>query len=247
MRKHVLPLIFVFGLLLAHWIRPVPVQACTTTPEGQPAPTLQDRIDHASLIFTGTVVAMEGEMYEEVAVIAVSHYFKGGDGASQVKVGSWGDGAVCRRMVAVGESWLFYVMDYGNGTLHADWYTAGGAVAPPNPDFLASITELTAALPVTQPADAGQTAEIAETTPEAAETEVSPDSAPAFVTEIPAPPPQESPGAVPVPDDRPAQLPPSSFGFLPMMIVVLGLLCAFVLLALVVGVFLLRRNRGKVS
>jgi hypothetical protein len=242
MRKHVLSVFFVLGLLLAYWIRPVPAQACTTTPEGQPAPTLQDRIDHASLIFTGTVVAMEGEMYEEVAVIAVSHYFKGGDGASQVKVGSWGDGAVCRRMVAVGESWLFYVMDYGNGTLHADC-----AVAPPNPDFLASITELTAALPVTQPAETDPTAETTETTPAAAQPDESSESSSHTVTEIPAPPPIEPPRAVPLPDDRPAQLPPSSFGFLPMMVVVLGLLCAVVLGTLVVGVFLLRRNQGKVS
>ena len=256
MRKVVLTLVFLLGLLLGQWFRPVPVRACTTTPEGHPAPTLQDRLDHASLVFTGTVVAIEGEMYEEVAVVAVSHYFKGGDGASQLKVGSWGDGALCRRRVAVGESWLFYVIEYNDGSLHADWYTAGDAVASPAPEFLASITELTAALPVTQPSAAGPTAEntvtdsATATTPDPAETIVSPDTAPAvtaeLVTGIPAPPP-ESPGAVPVPDNRPVQPPTSAIGILPIIAITLALLCVFVLVAVLAGVLLLRRGQGRAS
>ena len=243
MRKLILPLIILLGMLLTVWFRPAPVLACTTTPEGQPAPTLQDRLDHASLVFTGTVIAMEGEQYEEFAVVAVSHYFKGGEGASQLRVGSWGDGALCRRRVAVGESWLFYVIEYGDGSLHADWYTAGDAVASPNPDFLTTITELTADLPVTQPAATESPAEATDTTPEAVEPDVSAD----LVTEIPVPPPAEPPGVLPVPDNRPVQPSTSAIGILPIIIIVLGLLCGLVLIAAVVGVVLLRRGQGKVS
>ena len=136
----------VFQLWLA-----VPVQACTTTPTGNPAPTLQEFVDRADVVFIGTVRDVEGEVYAAMATIEVDHYFKGGDGSAVVEMHGWGTSATCQASVNPGESWVFYGRQNADGTLYANWLTAGKAIMNPHGELLAELLVLTEGLDVQQP------------------------------------------------------------------------------------------------
>ncbi len=117
-----------------------PIYACTPTPEGKPPPTVADRVRSADVVLIGTVTTVT-ETGEPSATVQVEQYFKGADtGIEQVEILGFGGSWVCRRYVEVGDRFIFYALQYGDGTLHAHWLTAGDAVASPTNALIAEIT-----------------------------------------------------------------------------------------------------------
>ena len=174
MNKLVFGIVFAVIVLLAR-LDVSPAYACTPTPSGQEPPTIARRVELADGVFIGTVTeVLNPQSFEPSAIVQVEQYLKG-DGAEQVEVLGFGDGALCRRSVMVDERLIFYVQQRGDGSLYAHWLTAGGAVASPTDELVAEIETAVGLSPnIATPLSPAQA--VTETPVPVAETAVSPSN-----------------------------------------------------------------------
>lgn len=118
---------------------PAPAHACTATPPGQEPPTIARRVESADVVLLGTVTEVLNEpSFESSTVVQVAQYFKGA-GSDHVEIIGFGESSTCRRTVAVGDRFIFYVQQYADGSFHAHWLTAGDAVAFPTTELIKEI------------------------------------------------------------------------------------------------------------
>lgn len=97
------------GLILATLlVRPTPAWACTPPPGGLPTYTATDRTLAAPIVVEGTVIAVSGEFYDQMAVVVASRYLKG-IGPQYLAVGGYGPSSVCRSEIAQNFTGLFYL------------------------------------------------------------------------------------------------------------------------------------------
>lgn len=179
--------LFIVICLLMQMLPTSSVFACTTTPTSQPAPTLAQRIHAADLVFIGTVTQVTEGNFEETAQVKVSRYLKGTEG-EMVTVNGFGSSSICRRFVSVGETFIFYVQQREDGTLHAHWFTAGEAVMSVTDQLVADILAIVdnTPIPPTFTPTPNQTPLTPETTiPEQlASNEVIPSETPTLATAV---------------------------------------------------------------
>lgn len=121
--------VLLFTLLVSFAARPPAAHACTTTPPGRPSYTLADKVNAASVILVGTVMAVDDTVYyNQRATIRVLDYLKGG-GAQDLEMDNFGSSAACLTSVNVGSTLIFYARgDATSGQLTAFYMSAGAAV-----------------------------------------------------------------------------------------------------------------------
>jgi hypothetical protein len=116
-------------------------------------PTVGERTQTAEVVLVGTVVSLEGDQpYNQVAVVDVESYLKGGGEAGQVQISGFGEPSLCKSRVVAGQRYIFFA-NGGSGSAdlpahYSPWRNAarevsgGGqinAVAIPSDESIAAV------------------------------------------------------------------------------------------------------------
>lgn len=171
----------VLAVVLGLW--PSFALACTQPPASSrrqqaPSPplTTADRVKAATIVLEGTVISdgkTNGNSTITTATIEVHQYFKG-IGNKIVTVDGFGDAAMCRASVKLGDQ-LFFFIDVGfDGRWDAN-YGYGGVTAAVTPEMVAEILEAVGK-PPRQPRDLTPTS--AQLTPTANQAMLQPQPTP---------------------------------------------------------------------